>query len=272
MKYFWRFALQLKRLVILAVSLAIIFAVYRFLLPKVWQRDNVFLAITALWFFTAYIVLPRLHRLLSRFYVPDHFIGRIRTADGLLSDPINIALNGDRQHLIDSMESAGWQLADTLKTKTIWQTIVSNVFGKSYPNAPVSDAFLFGKRQNLAFQKEVDNNPRQRHHVRFWRTPRNWFLPGGYQVDWLGAATYDIAVVLSFFTTQFTHKIDERVDKERDFLVDDLKNSTAIKNVSRIEHFFPSYRSRNGFGSYFFTDGSMVIADLVHVSNPKTEE
>jgi hypothetical protein len=260
--HIWQFALQLKRLIIFGGSLAVIFIVYSVLLPDVWRRTNTLFALVVMWFFTAYIVLPRLHRFLSRFYVPDHFIGRIRTADGLLSDPINLGLNGHKNHLIKAMEAAGWQLADPLKPKTIWQTIISIIFRKSYPNAPVSDAFLFGRRQSLAFQKEVDNNPHQRHHVRFWRTPQNWFLPGGYKVDWLGAATYDLSVAFSFFTSQFTHKIDERVDRERDFLVRTLETIQAIKNVKKIEHFFPSYRSRNGFGHFFFTDGSMVMADI----------
>ncbi len=261
-KYLWQFALQLKRLLIFLGSIFVVFAVYSTLLPDVWQRNNVLLSLLVLWFFTAYIVLPRAHRFLSRLYVPDHFVGRVRTADGLLSDPVNVALNGDKQDLIAIMDAAGWKLADPLKPKTIWQAIVANVFRKSYPNAPVSDAFLFGKKQSMAFQKEVDGNPHSRHHVRFWRTPRGWYMPGGYKVDWLGAATYDMAVAFSFFTTQFTHKIDERVDKERDFLIETLRASKGIKNTRHIEHFFPSYSSRNGFGHNFFTDGSMVIADI----------
>ena len=95
MKHILQFALQLKRLLIFIVSIGIVFAVYRILLPEVWQRDNVLITIIVLWFFTAYIVLPRIHRFLSRFYVPDHFIARVRTVDGLLSDPINVALNGE---------------------------------------------------------------------------------------------------------------------------------------------------------------------------------
>lgn len=262
MRHVWQFAIQLKRFAIFVGSIVVIFLVYSTLLPDIWQRNNVLLAIITLWFFTAYIVLPRAHRFLSRLYVPDHFIGRVRTTDGLLSDPVNLGLNGDKQGLVAAMEAAGWKLADPLKPKTIWQAMVANVFKRSYPNAPVSDAFLFGKKQNMAFQKEVANNPHQRHHVRFWRTPRDWYMPGGYKVDWLGAATYDTAVTLSFFTSQFTHKIDEKVDKERDFLIKTLDEAGGLKNSKKIEHFFPSYRSRNGFGHYFFTDGSMVIADV----------
>ena len=38
------------------------------------------------WGLLAYLVLPRLHRILTSIYVPDYFIGRTRTSDGLLGD------------------------------------------------------------------------------------------------------------------------------------------------------------------------------------------
>ena len=48
------------------------------------------------WLVLAYLVLPRLHRILTTIYVPDYFIGRARTSDGLLGDPVNLALDGRR--------------------------------------------------------------------------------------------------------------------------------------------------------------------------------
>ena len=50
---------------------------------------------------------------------------------------------------------------------------------RSYPEAPVSPLTLFGRVQDFAYQQEVDGNPAQRHHVRFWRCPDGWLLPGG---------------------------------------------------------------------------------------------
>lgn len=262
MKHLVQFAVQLKRLLIFVGSIAIVLLIYRILLPNELRTSNILASVALIWFFTAYVVLPRAHRLLSRLYVPDHFIGRVRTSDGLLSDPINIALNGERHDLILAMQAAGWRRAEKLSPVSIWRTIIANVFRRSYPNAPVSDAFLFGRKQSLAFQKEVDNNPHQRHHVRFWHTPSKFYLPGGHKADWLGAATYDTAVSFSFFTSQFTHKIDAKVDKERDFVIETLQQAKMVTKVNKVEHFFPSYRSRNGFGHFFFTDGAMVLANL----------
>ncbi|MEB0259978.1 hypothetical protein, partial [Undibacterium sp. 5I1] len=44
------------------------------------------------WVLLAYLVLPRLHRILTQLYVPHYFIGRTRTSDGLLGDPVNLAI------------------------------------------------------------------------------------------------------------------------------------------------------------------------------------
>ena len=262
MKYISKFAVLLKRLLFFCGSLFIILVVYEILLPDVWRRQHVLFSLVGLWFFTAYIVMPRIHRFLSKIYVPNYFIGRTRTAEGLLSDPINLAVSGTKLQLVHAMQEAGWVLADSLTPTSVWQTIFANVLKRSYPNAPVSPAFLFGQPQELAFQKEVGNNARNRHHVRFWKTPKSWYLPGGHRVDWLGAATFDGAIGFSFFTSQFTHKIDADVDEERDFLIETLQKAKVATRTKRIEHFFPGYESRNGFGHSFVTDGSMVITDL----------
>ncbi|HEU4546571.1 MAG TPA: hypothetical protein VFR88_09800, partial [Microlunatus sp.] len=52
------------------------------------------LLLVAFWILFTYLLLPRLHRILTNIYVPGYFIGRTRTADGLLGDPVNLALLG----------------------------------------------------------------------------------------------------------------------------------------------------------------------------------
>lgn len=262
MKYIGKFAVLIKRLAIFFGSILAVFIIYTELLPDVWRRTNFLFALILLWAITAYFVLPRVHRFLSRFYVPDNFVGRSRTADGILNDPVNMGINGSRKDLIKAMESAGWVVADDLTLKTTWKMAKAVVLKQSYPTAPMSNAFLFGKQQGLAFEIQIGGNPRVRHHVRFWRTPRRWHLPGGRQADWLGAATHDEKVGLSLFTMQFTHAIHANADKERDFLIKTLEDAKRLKKVEKIEHFFSPYSARNGFGHEYVTDGSMVIADL----------
>ncbi len=263
----WRLSVPLKRLALFVLFLAVAVLAYYWAIENVKSGQNIIIAIIVLWVATAYYLLPRVHRLLSKIYVPNYFIGRARTADGLLADPVNMAVRGTKPQLKNAMRQAGWELADSITVRSAWGIVHSTLRKQSYANAPVSDLFVFGAKQELAYQKEVDGNPAKRHHIRFWRVPKNYYLPGGYQVDWVAGATYDDAVGLSRFTFQVTHTIDGDVDTERDFVVETLKNAGVTASVQRIEHFFPKYSHHNGVnGSKFFTDGSMVIVDIAEIN------
>ena len=217
------------------------------------------------WAILAYLVLPRLHRILTTIYVPDYFIGRARTSDGLLGDPINLAVLGDEAQLHLAMRRAGWTLADQVTLRSSWGIIVSTLTRRSYDEAPVSPLFLFGNVQDFAYQQEVAGNPAKRHHVRFWRTPEGWLLPGGARVDWLAAGTFDRAVGLSLFTLQITHRIDADTDVERDHVVKTVRDGDSNVDVQTLLDFSTGYHSRNGGGDSIRTDGSLPILDVRRV-------
>ncbi|HEY9293980.1 MAG TPA: LssY C-terminal domain-containing protein [Microlunatus sp.] len=214
------------------------------------------------WGMAAYLTLPRLHRILSDIYVPNYFIGRTRTSDGLLGDPINIAFRGDEQQLHQAMHKAGWTLADELTLESAWEIVKATLSRRSYPEAPVSPLLLFGRQQDFAYQQEVDGSPGKRHHVRFWRCPEGWMLPGGHRVDWLAASTYDRAVGLSLFTLQITHKIDADIDVERDYVTSSITNTVAGSDIDLLEDFTTGYHSRNGGGDSIHTDGDLPVVEL----------
>mgnify|MGYP002652074737 CR=1 FL=1 len=123
------------------------------------------------WALLAYLVLPRLHRILTTIYVPDYFIGRARTSDGLVGDPVNLAFLGDGEQIERALRAGGWTRADPVTLASSWRIISSTVRRRSYHEARVSPLFLFGRQQDFAYQQEVDGNPAQRHHVRFWKCP-----------------------------------------------------------------------------------------------------
>lgn len=224
-----------------------------------------------IWAITAYLVLPRLHRLLSDFYVPDYFFGRTRTSDGLLGDPVNLGVDGSAEQLDAVMASAGWHQADPITAASSWRIITSTLTRRSYPTAPVSSLMLFGRRHDVAFQQEVEGNPKQRHHVRFWHCPPGWLLPGGAHADWLGAATYDTDVRLSLFTLQVTHRIDENTDIERDHVVASVSAGDPAVHVRMLRDFTTGYHARNGGGDRFVTDGNLPILEVGDVQVPERD-
>ncbi|WP_157502103.1 LssY C-terminal domain-containing protein [Leucobacter celer] len=230
------------------------------------------LFLIAFWVLLAYLVLPRLHRILTTIYVPDYFIGRTRTSDGLLGDPINLSLRGSEQQLHRAMEQAGWIRADPVTLRSSWRIVTSTLTRRSYDRAPVSPLFLFGRMQDFAYQQEVEGNPAKRHHVRFWHTPENWLLPGGARVDWLAAGTFDRAVGFSMFTLQITHKIDADIDVERDYVVDTVMGANPAARHEVLADFSTGYHSRNGGGDSIRTDGDLPILDLNGLAQEVTRD
>ena len=249
------------RLIGLVLLVVVAIFLYRYFIHDILKtKHHYFTYFIVIWLLLAYVILPHVYRWLSKVFLPNYFIGRTQAADGMLGDPVNLAIIGNKDELINSMIAAGWEQADKINFKSSLKMAYAAVFGAHYPSAPVSSLFLFGNKQDLAFEKDVGGNPRKRHHARFWMTPDNWWLPGGYKADWLGAATFDRNVGLSLFTGQITHKIDSNVDKERDFVVSNLKKNA--QKVEWVKHFTTSYNSRNGGGDVIHTDGSLPFVIL----------
>ncbi len=263
--YRWSVAtifLWLKRAVFWAVLLASGWAVYKLFVVSILRGQNEIFGFIAIWAITAYIIIPRVNRLLTRWYVPEYFIGRVRTSDGMLSDPVNVAFCGNKKDLQHAMREAGWHEADRTGWGSSLKIIKNTILRQSYPNAPVSAKFLFGRKHDFAYQQEVDGHPARRHHVRFWKCPPGWRLPGGHKVQWLAAGTYDRSVGFSAYNLQVTHKIAENTDEERDHIVATLQKSGAVRHVEIIKHFSTGYHDKAGGGDTIKTDGSLPIVTL----------
>lgn len=254
--------LWITRTVIVVALIAVAVTAYKALFSSIVHDRHILVGLLLLWLFSAYLVLPRVHRTLTKWYIPDYFIGRVRTGDGLLGDPVNLALNGTREELVAAMNAAGWTQADELNLRSSLKMVQATVLRRSYPSAPISSLFLFSRKQDLAFQQEVGGSTSKRHHVRFWHSPPDWWLPGGFQADWLAAATFDRAVGFSLFTWQFTHKIAEDTDEERDYVVQTLADAGQAEAVRVAKHFVSGYHSRNGGGDLIRTDGSLPFVTL----------
>lgn len=216
----------------------------------------------AFWFVLTYIAFPRLHSFFASMYLPDYFLSRTKTGDGILGDPVNLSIIGSEEDIHAVMIQAGWTKADPITLRSSLGIILSTIKHKPYPAAPVSDLFLFNRKQNFAYQMEVDGSASRRHHVRFWKVPDGWSLPTGKKVDWLAAGTYDRGIGLTSSTLQFTHRIDQNVDKERDFIIESILYIDNDVSIDVIKEFVIPYKDENGGGDTIETDGDMPIVNL----------
>ena len=180
-----------------------------------------------------------------------------RTGNGIPGDPLNIALIGTEDAIGRAMIEAGWRPADPITLKTCLRITHSTLLKRPYEQAPVSNLYLYGRKQDLAFQRAVGDNPRQRHHVRFWCAAE---LDDAGRPLWFGAATYDTSVGVSHTTGQITHHIHPEVDAERDKLLRDLHERGQVDEIIWIDDFHVHKHGKNGGGDHYHTDGRLPMA------------
>jgi hypothetical protein len=183
-----------------------------------------------------------------------------RTSEGIRGDAVNLALVGSRADVTHAMLAAGWYPADPITLRSSVRISTSSVLGRAYPKAPVSNLFLFGRRQDLAFERPDGASARKRHHVRFWCSDE---LSQDERPIWLGAATYDRSVGVSHRTGKVTHHIAPDIDAERDLIIADLTLSQQLVDAYPLPGIGPTLSGRNGGGDRYFTDGLIAAGVLL---------
>ena len=212
-------------------------------------------------------------KLLRRKRVPSF----TTTGDGLPGDPVNVALVGTLAQLRAAFAALGWSEADRLGLASSWGMIRAFVFNSPYPTAPFSTLYLFGRGQDVGFQKAIDNSPRKRHHIRFWslslvRAEETWAggsanfwlntdrPPDDERVLWVGAGTRDTGLSLTHLTFQVTHATDSDTNVERDFIIAELEN---IGSIEAVKVYQAGQCLATERVNHYTTDGRVTLASLV---------
>ncbi|MFB9267313.1 LssY C-terminal domain-containing protein [Bradyrhizobium erythrophlei] len=183
-----------------------------------------------------------------------------RTAQGIPGDPMNIGLIGDTKDVVCAMHAAGWYPADPIALKSSIEIVGSVLLDRPYRDAPVSNLFYLGRREDLAFEKPVGTSADRRNHVRYWQV-----LDSGEEQRpvWLGAATLDRSVGLSRYTGAVTHHIGADLDAERALLAADLETAGMVTTKYQVTGIGPTLSGRNGGGDRYYTDGEIWVLRLV---------
>lgn len=217
----------------------------------------------------AYGVMPLAWRGYEHCHPALHHVPTItHTGNGHPGDPLNIAAVGREEDLVKAMLKADWLPADPLSLKSSLKIAGASVLRRPYTEAPVSSLFLFKRKQDLAFEQPVGNNPSKRHHVRFWKSEKT---DRDGRPFWIGAVTYDKRIGFSHTTGQITHHIDGSVDEERDRLLQQLNSSGSVEQIYWRDQFQPHPSGRNGGGDLWKTDQRLAIAVLKRASNVITK-
>ena len=264
---------QLQRLLILGLGALTVWLVV-FVFFEFDNRVPWVLALALTYGVAAYGILPRVVRLglkiLQRKSVPRF----TTTGDGLPGDPVNLALIGTLGELHAAFTASGWAQADPLNLASSWGMVRAFVLNRPYPAAPFSTLYLFGRGQDIGFQKAIDDSPRKRHHIRFWALSLEraeepmenasfWLNtdrpPDCDCVLWVGAGTKDTGLSLTGFTFQITHATDADTNAERDFIVGELRQHGVIADVTTLQ---PGQAPPAVRVNHYIADGEVTLATL----------
>jgi hypothetical protein len=179
-------------------------------------------------------------------------------------DPLNVVLIGNSQEVLTTLTRSGWSFTHRISLSTAGRLAGAALGGEAYPVAPVSNLYLFGRKQDFALQRARPTIS-QRNHTRFWLAP---FTFRGRQV-WVGQVSRDIGVKLTPNSPSLTtHVIDPEVDLTREYLLHSLLDAGLVAGVGFVKG--STYATReepavNLANDPYFSDGlRLVIALSTH--------
>jgi hypothetical protein len=184
-----------------------------------------------------------------------------RAADGTDGDPVNVALIGAYETLVDAMISSGWDATAPTTAESVLALAGAYLDGSCYRYAPISDLHVFDRPQDLAFQR-ARPTVAERDHIRLWLAPvRHDGLP-----VWLGQISRDDGVKLSGRVwPPTTHVIDPEVDEARFLLQQTLIAEGRVARIAFVDggRAAPSSApARNAEGDRYVSDGRRAVLFL----------
>jgi hypothetical protein len=176
-------------------------------------------------------------------------------------DPLNVVIIGEPEKMLHALTRAGWSFTHRITLKTVRREVAAAVASDSYPVAPVSSLYAFGRKQDVALQR-ARRSISQRNHMRLWLAP---FRHEGQSV-WLGQISRDIGVkVTPKSPTLTTHIIDPQVDTTREYLLHSLIAEGFVDRFGFVKGSgagTPSEPRVNLTGDAYYSDGMRLVLIL----------
>jgi len=171
-------------------------------------------------------------------------------------DPLNLVVIGNSDQIMAAFKQAGWSEAKRLGARSAVGTVRAMASDEGYGQAPVSQLYLFGRAEDLAFEKML-NTFLKRHHLRLWRTTAT--TPDNREI-WMGATTHDIG--LDVHLGVISHAIDSDLDAERSKVGADLMAGGMVAAEQPVTRPNALSTGRTATGGTWKTDGQMLVIEL----------
>jgi hypothetical protein len=181
-----------------------------------------------------------------------------RTIDGQGhdGDMLNLAFVATQSELEDAFARAGWIKTENTKFPAFWHLAMQRTH---YAKLPMRKLYVFGRTQDYSYALPDSRSVvSKRHHLRIWKTD--------YQQDgapiWVGAATYDVALQWQLKKLRIFHKIDPKVDAERDFIAGRLSETRLVAHEEYLRCANPVFRGETATGGPYYSDSRMLLLEL----------
>lgn len=161
------------------------------------------------------------------------------TAGTELEEPVNFVVRGSKEAITRALTSQGWVQANPRTVASFIKVGLSALFHCGHePEGPVSEQYLNGRAETMAFNKNSDFNL-ARDHMRVYHQGTD---PATGEEVWAIAATRDVALQITPPKLQgfhlsapgIGHLTDRSVDAERDMIMRDLVASGQVKDWAAV--------------------------------------
>jgi len=183
-----------------------------------------------------------------------------RPSGGTPGDLVNFVLVGSANQVTEALKAAGWIQADKTDKDAVVGALLATLARNSYMAVPMSMLYLFGRRQDYGYERtEPVMVAAQRNHFRLWQVP--WSTP--QQTIWVGAGTHDVGIERDQRTPNgVTHRIDQDVDNERDFIGATLQQAGQVEAMSYLTRAHPIMAAKTATGGDIKSDGRVLVIVL----------
>lgn len=176
-------------------------------------------------------------------------------------DLVNFILIGTQEQVSAAFKAAGWVVADKTDKDAVVSALLATLQKNVYVAVPMSILYLFGRPQDFGYERaEAVMVANERNHFRIWQAP---FKTQQNQTIWAGAGTHDIGIEKDQRSANaVTHKIDQDVDNERDFIGATLQQAGQVEAMSYMSRSNPIKSAKTATGGSIQSDGRVLVIVL----------
>lgn len=176
-------------------------------------------------------------------------------------DLVNFVIVGTQQQVTDALKAAGWIVADKTNKDAVVSALLATLQKNVYVAVPMSILYLLGRGQDFGYERaEAVMVAAQRNHFRIWQAP---YQSPQKQPLWVGAGTHDVGIEKDQRSPDaITHKIDQDVDNERDFIGATLQQAGQVEAMDYMTRAHPIKSTKTATGGNIQSDGRVLVIVL----------